>query len=183
MRINVDDLYNELNTVLATIREQSNRAIIVENSFWAANNFWNRLKKEIDNSFFECEGKEINFFRNIKPKFTSHIQFYTILAEVLMFVPEEPEDQFEFWNDEIMRSKRFFEKHEEFVTYYETKCIHMDGVYFRRVEQDWVPAHPLAFYDADKRFCSSHDHLVRGILAHKMYFEYVRERLKELGYT
>lgn len=183
MRISIDELYEEMDAAIVCIKNQANKAIIVENCFWTASDYWGKLKNIVDHSFFECEGKEINFFRNIKPKFTSHIQFYTILAEVLMFVPEDPEDQFEFWNDELKRSKRFFEKHQEFVTYYETKCMHMDSVYFKRVNQDWVPMQQPAFYDADKKFCSSHDHLVRGILAHKMHHEYVRERLRELGYN
>lgn len=183
MRINIDELYEEMITSLANIKNQGNQATMIESSFWTASNYWEKVKKEIDDSFFECEGKEINFFRNIKPRFTSHIQLYTILAEVQMFVPEEPEVQLEFWNDELNRSKRYFEKHQEFVTYYETKCMHMDSVYFKRVGPDWVPPQQPSFYDSDKKFCSSHDHLVRGILAHKMYHEYVVDRLKELGYT
>jgi len=105
------------------------------------------------------------------------IQYYTILAEVLLFVPEDTEEQIIYWKDELKRYQRFCERNEKFVVYYETGCVHMDHVYFVKVAPDWTPTQPPTSYDADKNFCSSHDHLVRGLLANKMYYDFVKEKL------
>lgn len=156
---------------------------MVESCFWIASKYWELLKKNIDKSFFEYEGKEINFFRNIKPKFTSQIQFYTMLAEVMLFVPEESDLQLLFWKNEQKRYRRFCERNKEFVEYYESRSFYLDSIYFIRVKPDWVPPQQLASYDSDKKFCSSHDHLVRGLLAHKLYFEYVKEKLSLISKT
>ncbi|MBS1633989.1 MAG: RteC domain-containing protein [Bacteroidetes bacterium] len=177
MRVQPEQLYAEMMKAIAEKHTQPNKTDIVESCFWIASKYWEMLKKNIDKSFFEYEGKEINFFRNIKPKFTSQIQFYTMLAEVMLFVPEDIELKTIYWREEMKRYRRFCEKHKEFVDYYENKSVYLDSIYFVRVAPDWVPAQQPASYDADKHFCSSHDHLVRGLLANKMYYEYVREEL------
>jgi hypothetical protein len=181
MKMQIEQLYKEMMAAITAKSQQANKTDIVESCFWIASKHWELLKKNIDRSFFEYEGKEINFFRNIKPKFTSQIQYYTILAEVLLFVPEEHDEQIIYWKDELKRYNRFCEKNEVFVAYYETKCVHMDSVFFVRVSEEWLPPQAPIIYDADMNFCSSHDHLVRGLLAHKMYYEFVKERLRELG--
>lgn len=177
MTVQHEQLYQEMMATITAKSQQTNKTDMVESCFWIASKYWDLLKKNIDITFFENKGKEIDFFRNIKPKFTSQVQYYTILAEVLLFVPEDSEEQIIYWKDELKRYQRFCERNEEFVAYYETKCVHMDNVYFVRVALDWVPLQHPASYDADKNFCSSHDHLVRGLLANKMYYDFVKDKL------
>lgn len=177
MKIQHEQLYQEMMAAITAKSQQANKTDMVESSFWIASKYWELLKKSIDITFFENEGSEIDFFRNIKPRFTSQIQYYTILAEVMLFVPEDTEEQIIYWKDELKRYQRFCDKNEEFVAYYETGCVHMDSVYFVRVNPDWIPMYQPATYDADKSFCSSHDHLVRGLLANKMYYDFVKQKL------
>jgi hypothetical protein len=52
----------------------------------------------------------------------------------------------------------------------------LDSQYFKRVSPESACPSKLA-YDADIRFCSSHDHLVSMLMANKMYYAYVRKKL------
>ena len=55
----------------------------VENCFWIANNYWEKLKALIDCKGFKNENEEIDFFRNVKPQFTCYKEYFTILSEAI----------------------------------------------------------------------------------------------------
>lgn len=177
MRIDTEKLLDEMLAAISEKLKQPNKTDMVESCFWIASKFWETLKNGIDLSFFEYQGKEINFFRNIKPRFTSQIQYYSMLAEAVLFVPKIAELEFEYWKNEQKRYRRFCDRNKEFVEYYESKSVYLDSIYFVKVSPEWVPPFQPVNYDADKKFCSSHDHLVRGLLAHQMYHAYVQEKL------
>ncbi|HMU44471.1 MAG TPA: RteC domain-containing protein [Ignavibacteriaceae bacterium] len=177
MQSGLEQLYDEMLTAISDKQKQPNKTDLVESCFWIASKYWGMVKKSIDDIFFTSQVNEINFFRNLKPKFTSQIQYYSMIAEVSLFVPENAEIQMEFWRDELKRYRRFCDRNKDFVQYYESKAVYLDSIYFVRVGLDWVPPVQPVTYDADKKFCSSHDHLVRGLLAHQMYHAFVQEKL------
>lgn len=177
MKIEIEQLYQEMMAAIAAKSRQANKTDMVESCFWIASKHWELLKKNIDNEFFEDEKREIDFFRTIKPKFTSQIQYYTMLAEVLLFVPDGHEEQFTYWKEELKRYWRFCEKNKVFVEYYESNAVYLDSIYYVRVSEEWVPPYQALSYDADINFCSTHDHFVRGLLAHKMYHAFVQDKL------
>ncbi|HVT84905.1 MAG TPA: RteC domain-containing protein [Chitinophagaceae bacterium] len=159
------------------LRDHLPETEIVAACFWAAKNHWLDLKKEIKQVPFNSEEEEIDFFRNIKPKFTAEIQYYTIVSEALLFVPAKKEDQVLFWEKESERYKWFRDKHKEFIEYFEEDLHHLDGIWFTRVRDVGV-LQDLITYDADIDFCSTHDHLLRSLWAHKRYHEYAQNKLK-----
>jgi hypothetical protein len=176
MKEEIETIYQEMMNAIAECMKAT-KIDMIATCFWTACKYWGKLKNITDRNFFENAANEIDFFRNIKPRFTAQIQYFTILEEVLMFLPKTALMQIEYWKEEQKRYWRFCQKHREFVNYYESLSVYLDSVYFVRVSMDWVPAHQPVSYDMDKNFCSSHDHLVRGLLAHKMYNEYVKEKL------
>ncbi len=180
MAVDPGKLYDEMLSKISDKSIQPNKTDLVESCFWIASKYWETLKKSIDKSFYSDQASEIKFFRTIKPKFTSQVQYYSMLAEAQLFVPEEVGLQVIYWRDELKRYRRFCERFNEFVDYYESNAVYLDNIYFVKVPPDWVPAFQPVTYDADKNFCSTHDHLVRGILAHRMYNAYVHEKLASL---
>jgi hypothetical protein len=177
MKSDPGKLYDEMLIAIADKIRQPNKTEMVEGCFWIASKYWETLKKETDTSIFNNEASAINFFKKVKPKFTSQVQYYSMLAEAILFVPEETDIQYEYWKKEQARYLRFCDKHKKFVEYYESGAVYLDSIYFVKVGPDWIPSFQPVNYDADKKFCSSHDHLVRGLLAHRMYNAYVQERL------
>lgn len=171
-----EEMLAEINKCLQDLLPETE---IVAACFWAAKNRWLDLKREIKQIPFNSEEEEIDFFRNIKPKFTEQIQYYTIVSEALLFVPAKKEDQVLYWEKEKERYNWFRKKHQDFISYYEDDMHHLDGIWFTRVRDVGV-LQDLITYDADTDFCSTHDYLVRSLLAHKRYHEYAQNKLKEL---
>src|SRR5258706_10983810 len=89
----------------------------VEACFWIASDYWDKLKERIKNGIFNDEGDEIDFFRNVKPQFTSWMEYFMILSEGLLFVPEERLCAITYWEEEMKRFKRYCDKNHEFVSY------------------------------------------------------------------
>jgi hypothetical protein len=149
-------------------------AKMVESCFWIGIDYWERLKKMT--AGFRNEIAEINFFRNIKPQFTSHIEYFAILCEALLFIPPEQSEFISYWEEEAKRCYRFYNRHNNFILYYESGNHSMDNIYFlRSTGPGYSPK--AAIYDQDSRFRTSYDPLLRSYLAHKKFEEYVIKKL------
>ena len=150
---------------------------LAESCFWIGVNYWEKLK--VVTHGFRDEATEINFFRNIKPQFTGYIEYFTILSEALLFVPEEKVEFIFYWEEQGRRYKRFYNKHEKFIRYYENGNHYMDDIYFLRssagARLEQTPK--ATIYDMDIKFRTSHDHLLRSYLANKLFYDYVRKKL------
>ncbi len=171
-----DRLYREM-TAAITDAQQAGLSAGADACFWIACDYWERLKRDTDPEGLKYAAVAIEFFRNIKPKFTSQIQYATMLSEVMLFIPQHSDEKELYWKGELKRYGRFYEKYSEFIDYYEKGERHMDGIYFTRVKSDTI-SEPRMRYDEDIRFCSGKDHIVRGVLAHRSYNVFVAGQLK-----
>ncbi len=180
LEIKMEQLYREMLATIYAHNREINTREEAENCLSIACKYWVQLKQILNVNSFESEKIEIHFFKKIKPKFTSQIQFFTILTEVLLFVPCRKSQQILFWKEELKRLPHYRERNRDFVVYYESKALHLDKAYFSRLTKEgfanWTPIS----YDWDINFCSSHDHLVRGLLAYTMYYNNVKEKLAKL---
>lgn len=152
-----------------------------ERCFWIAEKYWERLKELMKGRPFKDETDEIEFFRNVKPQFTSYIEFFVILSEALLFVPAERLNAISYWEEESQRFKRFCDKKNHFICYYESGNRQHDSNYFLRKSGEdlrFVPAAPV--YDVDTMFCTTHDPLIRTYLAQKKFHDYVIKKIAEL---
>ena len=173
MTIKQDNLYSEMEA--AIINAQAGSPAGVDACFWVACAYWEKLKEDTDPEELKDTAVAIEFFRNTKPKFTCQVLYYTMLSEVLLFIPEHTDEQRLYWESELKRCNRFYEKNGEFVEYYDKGDRHKDELYFVPIKQDTI-AEPRMRFDEDIRFCSAKDHLVRGILAHRLYQSFVQRR-------
>ena len=152
---------------------------IAESCFRASFKYWEELKTKFMNRTMQIDEEEKEFFREVKPQFTCHIEYYLILNQGLLFIPVKPDEQKVYWEEEAKRYKRFCDLNENFIRYYEGKRQDLDRSYFleRNNNQGFLPQERI-YQDIDCR--SSHDNLVRSYLANKMYNDYVKGRLEEL---
>lgn len=150
----------------------------LEDRFKVALEYWRVVKEIFKNQKCRNEFDEPEFFRSIKPLFTSYIEYYLILYQSLIFLPPELDGVAGYWEDECKRYKRYYDKHKDFISYYESYSSEYDREYFTRANNRLeTPPQERIFEDTDCR--SSHDHIVRGLLANSMYHEYVMQRLQE----
>lgn len=155
-----------------------------ENCFWIAYDYWEKLKGLRKDYVFKSEVEEIEFFREVKPAFTSYMEYFILLSESLLFVPAARQEAITYWQGEADRFERYCNRNRDFVEYYETGCRQQDRNYFLRksaTELKYVPIAPI--YDGDAAFCTSHDQLVRGYMAYKRYHEYVEKKLEVLEFS
>ncbi|HMU47863.1 MAG TPA: RteC domain-containing protein [Chitinophagaceae bacterium] len=174
-----------------------------ENCFWIARNYWEKLRDCIKEKGFKNEFEEIEFFRNIKPKFTSYIEYYVMLSEALQFAPGEikmPEEikshsskeswetavqknKREFWENEEKRYQRFYDKHAELIAYYESGKVNKDRIYFLRSNNELKNDFKLMLYDNDTEWLTYYEQIIRSWLAHRKFREYVGNRISQLQKT
>ena len=141
--------------------------------------FWQKLREIWKEKLTYTDEEEINFFREVKPRFTCHIEYYLILNQGLLFVPDDLVETIKYWTEEEKRYDRFCKRHENFVKYFDNKWHYRDQDYFlQRNNRHAILPKERIYVDEDCR--SSHDWIVRSYLANKMYFEFVKKRLEVL---
>ncbi len=169
-----DILYHEM---LAALIQAQGIAMPVpaDRCFWIAWDYWNEIKKITNPAALQNEKVAIEFFRNTKPAFTSQIQYFTMLSEAQLFIPADDEERGLYWNGELKRYRRFCNKNAEFVEYYDSGRRNLDRQYFLRSFEPITETRMR--YDEDEAYCSLKDHLVRNLLAQRMYHEFVGTQL------
>ncbi len=147
--------------------------------------YWEEVKKDCTKIKFADQSEEIEFFREIKPRFTCQIEYYIFLYEALLMEPKNStvnsiQDIIRFWEDEPKRYKRFYDKNEEFIQYYESGKRHFDSQYFIRTNKNPGITSTVRMYDMDSGLYSLYGQLLTTWLANKMYHEYVQAKIEEL---
>ncbi len=176
-------LYRQMQDDVCKCRQQQFPELQwVECCFRSAAGFWLHLREALANYHFKSEEEEIDFFKNVKPLFTSQIEFYTLIYQGILFKPEEDPVKIEsFWESESARLNRFRENKEAFVRYYKSGDTSLDKLYFLRNNNTPRNAVVSKIYDKNANLSTSHDWLVAALMAQEMYHEYTRAKLKELG--
>jgi RteC protein len=153
----------------------------VEWAFKLALNCWDDVKKELAVHSFENKTEEIDFYKNIKPKFTSYIEYLPMVYLGLSYQPKADDAiRSAFWLEETKMLQKFIDKNTDFVMYYKSGCTHKDLQYFLPENYDLANYIVSKIYETDGEFMTSHDHLVAVLLAHEMYHEYAKKKLAQV---
>lgn len=133
---------------------------------------------------FDSWESEINFFKNLKPLFTSQFIYYSKVIALLSSMPHSGtkvqkrhlEGEFDYLN-------YFSLENREFISYYRRKATYLDLKYFMRFKYDLDVKLAPDFHNYDERFSTSHDHLIATILAHDQYELFLKKQLQQLKET
>lgn len=171
-----DHIYSQLQTGLQSCRiKEPAEAEEIDCCFCISRECWREVKIQWLTITHRTESDEIIFFREIKPRYTTEMEYYLNLYQGLLFMPVAVTEQYAYWKDESRRYKRFYDRHEGFIRYFESSQRFLDRDYFRQeVNKGEVPLSERVYDDADCR--SSHDHLVRSLGAHKRYYDYALKK-------
>lgn len=180
MKKNFESIYE---LMLAELKEcqcqDLSEADRAEGGYRVALEYWHLVKQKFQRRVMQVDEEEIGFFREIKPRFTAYIEYNLILHQALLFIPESECDRSSYWQEELHRYERYCDRHHDFIAYYESGARERFCQYYlQRSNTSALSPQERIYEDEDCR--SSHDHLVRGLLANRMYREYVQERLKQL---
>jgi hypothetical protein len=177
------EYHQQLLEALASCEEMAASEIEkVESSFKCSLDIWGKLQKHIKQNGFSSPAEEIHFFKKIKPRFTSYIEYYTCRYHALLFMPaEDPLELIRFWKWELRKTERFFEANEAFCQYMREDATDQDPAYFLRTGNQGLPSMHGRIHDADPMTSTPGDHLVTLIGAYEMYQSYIREEMQKLG--
>ena len=84
---------------------------------------------------FKSIDKEIDFFKNIKPKFTSKLIYYNLIYKIEAQMPFGGERVLKkYFNNELDKIKRYFYNNHDFNKYHRTGSSYLDTKYYVRVQ-------------------------------------------------
>jgi hypothetical protein len=139
---------------------------------------WQKIARQVSTHTFADEAEEIQFFKIVKPKYTSLIEYYTMVYHAELFKPLADEQDIEaFWKKENARVARFHREHAAFCSYYKSGCTSMDAIYFLRCDHNCCSEKRNMLYDTDDGMIASHGYLATSLLAYEMYEVYVLQQV------
>jgi len=136
------------------------------------------LRVLIQKTNFKSEVEEIQFFKEIKPQFTSKIIYYNTIFNIEMKKPNGGTRILKkYYSNELSKLKAFFDNELEFYKYYRTGNIYLDYKYFLRGKFDIKLSVNSYYFETDKTFSTSHDYKVAKILANDLIQLYLENQL------
>ena len=142
-----------------------------------------KLKIIFNKENLKSEEREIEFFKNVKPKFTSKLIYYNIIYKIEAQMPYGGERILKkYLNNELDKIKRYFYNNHDFNKYHRTGGNYLDNKYYVRGKIDIKLAVDSFFFEADHSFSTSHDFKLAKILAHDLVQVYIEDRLRDIDY-
>ena len=150
----------------------------IECCFQSCERNWNTLQQLLDTFRFDSEQEEIWFFKEIKPRFTALLEYYTLVYKANLFLPDSNEDDIHnFWKKELRFTARFFADNQAFYDYYKAGHTDLDELYFVRANNDPTQVLPNKTYNINPLATTTHDHLIASFIAREKYEQYVRGKI------
>jgi len=180
---NYDVYHEQMLTALTACEEKATSEMEkVESCFKCSLDHWGKIQKQVKNHDFQTLAEEIHFFKTIKPRFTSFIEYYTCRYHALLFMPTGDNlELVRFWKWEMRKTEKFFENNEVFCRYMREGATTKDEEYFLRASNNGVQVMHGRVHDVDPRTATPGDYLVTMISAYEMYQAFILEEMKKLG--
>lgn len=175
-------LFKEMEKKLSEIEVLNERDVQVSTHYLSILfQFISRLKEFTSKYKFVSQFEEINFFKNIKPKFLSKLIYYQRLFAIQSRLPVgTSEDIKNYYLDEIRKIRAWFHSNVEFLIYYQSYARSLDEIYFIRKEPDsWLLLN-FEEYETDLSFTTIYDHKVSKIIAYKLLSEYIKTVIEKI---
>ena len=137
-----------------------------------------KLKNLFEKERIKSQEQEIDFFKNIKPRFTSKLIYYNAIFKIETKKPHGGERIIKkYLNNELEKLKRYFDNNLDFYKYYRTGSNYLDHKYFTRGKFDIKLTLDSFYFEVDHTFSTSHDFKVAKIVAHDLIQVYLEDKL------
>ena len=141
----------------------------------------NKLKKQFLKEKSISDQSEIDFFKNVKPKFTSLYIYHNAIFKIETKMPRGGNRiAKKYLNKELKKLKRYFDNNLDFYNYYRTGSSFFDFKYFIRGSHDIKFRLDSFYFEADHNFSTTHDFKVAKILAHDLVQVYIETKILKM---
>lgn len=138
-----------------------------------------QLKSFVINYSFNDINEEINFFKNIKPQFTSEYIFNNKALHILIQKPIGKEEVIlEYFENNLKEITCFFDANQEFYRYYRLNSNYHDALFFVRQRKEFLHLTDANLNNFEPEFSSSHDYLLAKIIANDRLEEFIKEQIQ-----
>ena len=142
----------------------------------------NNIKKQFLKDKTMSLDSEIDFFKNIKPKFTSLYIYHNAIFKIETKMPHGGEKiTKKYLNNELKKLKRFFDNNLDFYNYHRTGSSYLDFKYFVRGNYDVSLRLDSFYFEVDHNFSTSHDFKLAKVLAYDRIQVYLETKLSNIG--
>ncbi len=135
------------------------------------------LKEYVLKNGFKSTDEEIKFFKHQKPAIVSKLIYYNAVYKIETKKPYGEKQIKKFLNKELNKLKKFFENNIDFYKYYRSGNSFLDENFFIRGKHDIRMWLDTFYFEADHRFCTSHDYKVAKIIANDLIQVYLEDQL------
>ena len=140
------------------------------------------LKKQFLKNKTISSETEVDFFKNIKPKFASLYIYHNAIFKIETKMPHGGDRiTKKYLNKELKKLKRYFDNNLDFYNYHRTGSSFLDFKYFIRGGHDVKLRLDSFYFEADHSFSTSHDFKVAKILAHDLVQVYIETKILKMG--
>lgn len=160
---------------LSSIEEKDSSLLLKSQaSILVCAEYLEEIKKEVVTRGFTSEKEEINFFKNIKTKFSSEYIFHIDLYNFRKGCPDEEELAMKaFVRREQKRISHYLEDHKHYDEYFKLGLDYNDHIYFVRGEYNYQYYADSFLPDADPAFTTMIDQVFSRIIAGRRLHEYL----------
>ena len=182
MKLFSESLMSQLEQQLKVIHLQTENPIqSAELSIKSSVNALERLKSFFIKYKSLNKKEEIEFFRDIKPKFAAKLIYY---SEIYTIETNKPLGSLKtiakYYNSELLKLKVFFKQNREFYRYCRTANNCLDSKYYIREKYDLKLMMDSVYFQIDHRFATSHDYKMARIIANDEIKNFLLEQMEKL---
>lgn len=132
------------------------------------------FRRRISVEGFRSEEEEIHFFKYVKPRVSSYLIFFLLLAEIEEQRLFDDKKEVQSCIDKKQRWFRYMMKeNQEFVRYYRLGLTHTDRIYFLRGKNLGALSKHSSKQQDDPEFNTSHDGIAANIMAFDLFQKYL----------
>ena len=173
-----NELFDTMQEKLAEVQE-SNKELIVKQSNYIEiiKSHTYGLKNYLYQYEFRSPQEEIDFFKNVKPKFVSLLLYHSELFDIEVSKPIEREEIIKHYALALQKGQEFISANMEFYRYYHLRSTYLDSKYFLP-DKNHETGNDVIY---DSRFCTPYDHKFCVLKAYELLKEHLTKSIERLS--
>jgi RteC protein len=136
------------------------------------------LKQFVLSHKFHSQEDEIQFFKDVKPRFFSKLIYHVKTYNIETHKPNGSDKaKKKYFQNELYNLEQYFNRNLDFIKYYRTQKTYLDHKYFVRGNHDLSLSLDSFFFETDQKFSTSHDFKVSKIMANELLEIYLKAEI------